>query len=109
MHDAPIPRPERGAYILREPKGIPDLILVTRREDTQDLYKAGAILGVQGYTTRLVMLLDDALFAAQSDEYRTSVLPTDRASVTIYEADSPQETANLARKALFAALHGEEQ
>ena len=95
---------KRGAWILREPKGRPDIILICEREDTALLYQSANILAVQGYTARLVQLLDRAVFDAQEAAYRESVLPHSRVADFIYERDTAQETAQAARARILASL-----
>lgn len=108
MHHTPPPQPERGAYILREPKGDPDVILITRDPEAESLLRAAAILAVQGYTARLVVLLDEACFAAQDEAFREGVLPAARAGLTLRELDTPQATAQEARRRIRAALAAKE-
>ena len=73
-----------GGYILREPKGTPDVILMASGSEVELMYKAADILSVQGYTARLVSMPCMELFREQSEEYRQSVLPASiRARVSI--------------------------
>lgn len=95
---------ERGAYILREPKGIPDIILICEKDDTSALYKAADILAVQGYTARLVRLIDIKIFEKQDEKYRQSVLPASRKADQIFERTLPAETAQAARARILASL-----
>ncbi len=79
-----------GGYILREPKGTPDVILIASGSEVELMYKAADILSVQGYTARLVSMPCMELFREQSEEYRQSVLPASiRARVSI-EAGATQ-------------------
>ena len=79
-----------GGYILREPKGTPDVILMASGSEVESMYKAADILSVQGYTARLVSMPCMELFREQSEEYRQSVLPASiRARVSI-EAGATQ-------------------
>ena len=79
-----------GGYILREPKGTPDVILMASGSEVELMYKAADILSVQGYTARLVSMPCMELFREQSEEYRQSVLPASiRARVSI-EAGATQ-------------------
>ena len=79
-----------GGYILREPKGTPDVILMASGSEVELMYKAADILSVQGYTPRLVSMPCMELFREQSEEYRQSVLPASiRARVSI-EAGATQ-------------------
>lgn len=79
-----------GGYILREPKGMPDVILMASGSEVELMYKAADILSVQGYTARLVSMPCMELFREQSEEYQQSVLPASiRARVSI-EAGATQ-------------------
>lgn len=79
-----------GGYILREPKGTPDVILMASGSEVELMYKAADILSVQGYTARLVSMPCMELFREQSEEYQQSVLPASiRARVSI-EAGATQ-------------------
>lgn len=79
-----------GGYILREPKGTPDVILMASGSEVELMYKAADILSVQGHTARLVSMPCMELFREQSEEYQQSVLPDSiRARVSI-EAGATQ-------------------
>lgn len=79
-----------GGYILRDPKGTPDVILIASGSEVELMYKAADILSVQGYTARLVSMPCMELFREQSEEYQQSVLPASiRARVSI-EAGATQ-------------------
>ena len=67
----------KGGYILRNPKGVPDVILMGSGSEVELLFKAGDILAVQGITARIVSMPCMELFDQQSAEYRQSVLPDD--------------------------------
>ncbi len=74
----------KGGYILREPKGTPDVILLGSGSEVNVLFGAADILSVQGYTARIVSMPSMELFNAQSDAYRESVLPASiRARVAV--------------------------
>ena len=65
----------RGGYVLRDPKGGADVILIATGSEVELIYKAADILSVQGYTARLVSMPCVELFDMQDDEYKESVLP----------------------------------
>lgn len=65
----------RGGYILREPKGEPDVILMASGSEVELIYKAADMLSVQGFTARLVSMPCMELFDEQDESYRESVLP----------------------------------
>lgn len=66
---------QRGAYILRDPKGTPDVILMASGSEVELILKAADILAVQGYTARLVSMPCMDLFEQQDEAYKESVLP----------------------------------
>ena len=78
-----------GAYILREPKGTPDVILIASGSEVEILFAAADILSVQGYTARIVSMPCWELFEQQSEEYRQSILPASIRTRVAVEAASP--------------------
>lgn len=79
-----------GGYILRDPKGTADVILMASGSEVELIYKAADMLAVRGYTARLVSIPCMELFRSQSREYQESVLPSDiRARVSV-EAGATQ-------------------
>ncbi len=77
-----------GGYVLREPKGVPDVILIATGSEVELIYKAADLLAVRGYTARLVSMPCQELFNLQSEEYRESVLPRALRSRVSVEAGS---------------------
>ncbi|MEA4970409.1 MAG: transketolase [Candidatus Pelethousia sp.] len=65
----------RGGYVLRDPQGTPDLILMGSGSEVELLYQAADILAAQGYKSRLVSMPCMELFAKQDAAYQESVLP----------------------------------
>ncbi len=65
----------RGGYVLRRPKGEPDVLLIASGSEVQLIYKAADILAVQGYTAQLVSMPCMELFEEQDEAYKESVLP----------------------------------
>ena len=65
----------RGGYILREPKGTPDVVLIASGSEVELIYRAADMLAVQGYTARLVSMPCMELFEMQDEAYKQSVLP----------------------------------
>ncbi|MCL2695303.1 MAG: transketolase [Clostridiales bacterium] len=78
----------RGGYILREPKGKPDVILMASGSEVEVLFGAADILSVQGCTARIVSMPCMELFNAQDEAYRQSVLPNDIRARVAVEAGS---------------------
>ena len=68
----------RGAYVLSDDDGRPDLILMGTGSEVQHAVSAADTLrDDDGLSVRVVSMPSWALFEAQPDEYRASVLPPD--------------------------------
>lgn len=66
-------QPQLGAYILREPNGIPDLILFGSDLSEQVLQTAANTLSVQGYTVRIVIVTDIDTYLSQTNAYQSTL------------------------------------
>jgi len=79
----------RGAYVLHEPEGGPDAILIATGSEVHVAIAAAKLLGEEDIAARVVSMPSWELFAAQDSAYRERVLPAAvRARVAI-EAASP--------------------
>jgi transketolase len=65
---------ERGAYVLVDPDD-PQLVLIGTGSEVAVCVGAAELLAENGLTARVVSMPSWDLFAAQTDEYQTSVLP----------------------------------
>jgi transketolase len=65
----------RGAYILRDTPGTPDVILIGTGSEVSLCVEAADKLAAQGIHARVVSMPGMSLFEAQPVEYRESVLP----------------------------------
>jgi transketolase len=65
----------RGAYILVEPAGTPDLILIASGSEVQLAVAAAKLLATKGSNVRVVSMPSFHLFDKQDAAYRESVLP----------------------------------
>ncbi len=65
----------RGAYILDEPSGTPDLILIASGSEVSLARAAAKLLAAKGTKARVVSMPSWHLFEAQDAAYRESVLP----------------------------------
>jgi transketolase len=65
----------KGAYILSDSEGTPDLILIGTGGETYQCEKAAEILRGEGTKVRVVSMPSWELFDEQDAEYRESVLP----------------------------------
>jgi transketolase len=67
----------RGAYVLADaPSGTPAVALIATGSEVEIAMAARATLGSEGIAARVVSMPSHEVFAAQTAEYRASVLPT---------------------------------
>ena len=66
---------EKGAYILRDASGTPDVILIATGSEVALAMDAADALAAEGVGARVVSMPSWELFAAQPQSYRDSVLP----------------------------------
>jgi transketolase len=79
----------RGAYILSDPAGPPDVILIGTGSEVDLCAKARQKLKDYGVQARVVSMPSWELFAGQDDAYRESVLPKGIRKRVAVEAASP--------------------
>lgn len=70
-------QPEKGAWLLREPKGTPDIILFSNANNVTVLYAIADVLAVQGYTARIAIMANKERFCAQDESYRRTLFSKD--------------------------------
>ena len=80
---------ERGAYVLRDSEGEPDLILMGTGSEVHQAHSALEILAAEGVQVRLVSMPCLDRFAEQDQAYRDSVLPPAVKARVAVEAASP--------------------
>ncbi len=80
---------ERGAYVLRDSDGEPDLILMGTGSEVHQAHAALEILSAEGVKVRLVSMPCLDRFAEQDQAYRDSVLPPAVKARVAVEAASP--------------------
>jgi transketolase len=83
------PDVSKGAYILAEPTGAPDVILIGTGSEVGLCMKAAQQLESCGVKARVVSMPSWNLFEAQDEAYRESVLPTALKRRVTVEAASP--------------------
>jgi transketolase len=76
----------RGAYILSDDKGTPDVILIGTGSEVHLAMEAAVILREQGRKVRVVSMPSTDVFDAQSAQYKESVLPAAVANRVAVEA-----------------------
>jgi len=64
----------RGAYIVTDAKGKPDVIMVASGSEVATLVDAAAILSAEGIKPRIVSAPSEGLFRVQDEKYRQSVI-----------------------------------
>jgi transketolase len=80
---------ERGAYVLRDSDGDPELILIGTGSEVHQAHEAAKLLDADGVKVRLVSMPCMDRFAEQDQEYRDSVLPPACRARVAVEAASP--------------------
>ena len=66
----------RGAYIVSDSEGTPDVILVASGSEVSTLVAGAELLHKDGIKTRIVSVPSEGLFRSQSKEYQESMIPT---------------------------------
>jgi transketolase len=66
---------DKGAYVLADADGTPDLILIATGSEVGLVVEAKKLLDAKGIATRVVSMPCTTLFAAQPQAYRDEVLP----------------------------------
>ncbi len=79
---------QRGAYILADSDGTPDVILMGTGSEVQLCVAAHEQLGAEGIKSRVVSMPSWEVFERQAEEYRASVLPPAIRSRVAIEAGS---------------------
>jgi transketolase len=80
---------ERGAYVLADTTGTPQVIIVASGSEVQLAVAAGERLRADGIAARVVSMPSWQLFARQDAAYREAVLPTAVTARLAVEAASP--------------------
>lgn len=78
----------KGAYILRDCQGTPDVLLMASGSEVELIYKAYDILAEKGIKARVISMPSFELFEQQSKEYQQSVLPNEVRNRVAVEAAS---------------------
>jgi transketolase len=66
---------EKGAYIVSDCEGTPDVILLASGSEVSTLVEGAALLKMDGIKCRIVSVPSEGLFRNQSASYQQSVLP----------------------------------
>src|SRR6185369_11113465 len=65
----------KGGYVVSTPSGKPDVVIMASGSEVHAAVEAAARLAADGITSRLVSVPCLEVFMAQSQEYRSQVLP----------------------------------
>lgn len=65
----------KGAYIVKDVEGTPDVILLASGSEVSTLVSASEIIEKEGIKTRIVSVPSEGLFRSQSKAYQQEVLP----------------------------------
>ena len=65
----------RGAYIVSDSEGTPDVILIASGSEVSTLVAGAELLHKDGIKTRIVSVPSEGLFLSQSKEYQESIIP----------------------------------
>ena len=84
--ESQIPDISKGAYILDDCKGEPDIIIIATGSEVSICREAVKVLSQEGYSMRLVSMVSVDVFETQDEDYIESVLPSSVASRIAVEA-----------------------
>lgn len=79
---------EKGAYIVRDCEGTPDVILIATGSEVELAIKAGEKLAAGGKKVRVVSFPSWELFEKQSSDYKNSIFPPEVKNRVAIEAGS---------------------
>lgn len=65
----------KGAYVLKDCQGIPDVLLMASGSEVELIYKAYDVLKEKGVNARVISMPSWEVFEEQSAEYKESVIP----------------------------------
>ncbi|MDY0099000.1 MAG: transketolase [Bacteroidales bacterium] len=68
---------EKGAYVVQDCKGMPDVILVASGSEVATLVEGSVLLNRDNIKTRIVSAPSEGLFRNQPEDYRKSIIPPD--------------------------------
>ena len=66
---------EKGAYIVQDCAGIPDIILIASGSEVSTLVEGAVLLRKDSLKVRIISAPSEGLFRNQSDDYRKSIMP----------------------------------
>ncbi len=79
---------DRGGYVLRDPEGAPDAVIIATGSEVKLAVEASERLAGEGVAVRVVSMPNPDRFLGQDDGYRQAVLPRDLRARVAVEAGS---------------------
>jgi len=80
---------ERGGYVLVDPDGAADVVLISTGSEVEIAVQAASVLSGQGIMARVVSMPCAERFLAQDEAYQEMVLPADQRARVAVEAAHP--------------------
>ncbi|MDW8293935.1 MAG: transketolase [Aquificaceae bacterium] len=68
---------KKGAYVLLECEGLPELIILASGSEVHPVLKAGELLRSEGLSVRVINMASFELFEEQGESYKSSLLPSE--------------------------------
>jgi len=68
---------QKGAYIVHDCDGTPDIILVANGSEVSTLFEGALLLNNDGIKYRIISAPSEGLFRNQSEKYKKSIIPDD--------------------------------
>jgi transketolase len=96
----------RGGYLVREPKGRPDVVLLASGSEVPLSCEAAGLLASEGVSARVVSVPSLELLEAQEPSYRESLIPAEVPAVAVEAARGDSYRALVGRGGLVYGIHG---
>jgi transketolase len=88
--NAQVEQISRGAYVLQDSQGVPDVIIIASGSEVPLAMQAAELVRARNFSVRIVSMPNASLFLGQDAKYRESVLPSTVTRRLAVEAGSPQ-------------------
>ncbi|MCO6474563.1 MAG: transketolase [Melioribacteraceae bacterium] len=81
---------KKGAYILIDSDGTPDIIIIASGSEVEQAVEAAKLLESDSIKVRVISFISWELFEEQKEEYKNSILPSSIKNRLVIEAGIPQ-------------------
>ena len=81
-------KPERGAYVIDDCEGTPDILLIATGSEVHICVEAKAKLKERGHNVRVISMPSKEIFEKQSDDYKEKIIPYSVEKRLVVEAGS---------------------